>query len=849
MPHSLTITALLLAICGSCMAADDLNLIEDGRAAFTIVVPDGRPMLAMEAAGLLARIVSQASGAPMQIVEEGDAPPGPKVFIGMTRAAEAAGLALANLSGQSCVMKVVDGNLFLAGHDLVRDTKTPRPYYTVPASRRAVHIFLRDYLGVRWLLPNRDGLGTHVPQGQTLPFPADLDRRWDPTFPWVANTAFRVGEGYDLNTHFKASVPFATYGGHSYYTAVPKDKYGDSNPEYFALIGGTRNSSQNHLCISNPEVQDLLYAEMLRRLDTGFEAVELAQTDGYIPCECDKCAAIHPDIGEQLWIVHDKLAKRLAKERPDAKVIIISYGPTVEPPETIDRLGSNVIVELCKYSPSHVAKWRLKADTFMVYIYNWGYYHTIGFGPKTTPEMAARQIRFFRDNNIKAIYVCGCGEDWGLEGPVYYIWNCCLDDPDCDWEVELDDYYRAAFGKAYVPMKAFYDALYARLALYGGLGRWADLLPDANPVGLVGRPEAHYTYFFPPSLLKTLAANIARAVELEPDGVVRKRVDLVDRHLQYVNDVATVFHLYQAYQLRPNSHTFSALADAIDLRGANVRAFFAAGGKLAEIDGFPPMFARADLKRALLGGRMTGTLSSPFFWDVDLLKQKGVLPGLGRKKIRVARAAAPFEIDGRMNEPAWSTTQADEMGEIGMGQTTVRTQVRILYDDENLYLGFACEEPLAERLASGWWKSHGRDGRIYSQDCLEILVDPVGDLQQYYHFICSAMPDSTYDAALGLHKDPIHPLYNKSDAGWDGAWTYAGTIDVDAGRWVVELAVPFESLGVQPPAKGSLWKMNLGRERFVQNPDRGDPELYMWSPNLEERSFHSRAAFGDLVFD
>jgi len=270
---------------------------------------------------------------------------------------------------------------------------------------------------------------------------------------------------------------------------------------------------------------------------------------------------------------------------------------------------------------------------------------------------------------------------------------------------------------------------------------------------------------------------------------------------------------------------------------------------LAEIDGFPPMFARADVKRALLGGRMTGTLSSPFFWDVDLLKEKGVLPGVGRKSTKVVRATAPLQIDGRLDEAVWADAQADELGEIGMGEASVQTRVRLLYDRENLYLGFECEEPFAERLASGWWKSHGRDGRIYSQDCLEILVDPVGDLQQYYHFICSAMPDSTYDAALGLHKDPIHPLYDQSDVGWDGAWSYAGAIEVEAGRWVVEVAVPFGTLDVPAPDRGSTWKMNLGRERFVQNADRGDPELFMWSPNLEERSFHSRAAFGDLVFD
>jgi len=839
----------MFVVPASCLAAGKLNLVEDGKPGYTIVVPDGRPKLAMEAANLLARIVRRASDARMGIVEERAAPAGPKVFIGMTRAAEKAGLALKQLKGQSCVLRVIDGNLFLAGRDLVRDTNTRRKYYTVPASRRAVHIFLRDYFGVRWLWPNRLGHGTHVPRRQTLSFPADLDRRWDPTFLWVANTSFRVGEGYDLNTHFKASVAFATYGGHSYYSAVPKDKYGKERPDYFALIGGKRNSSQNHLCISNPKVQDLIYAEMLRRLDMGFEAVELAQTDGYVACECEKCRAIHPDIGEQLWIVHDKLAKRLAKDRPNAKAIIISYGPTVEPPKTIPKFGSNVIIELCKYSPAHVAKWREKADTFMVYIYNWGYYHTIGFGPKTTPEMASRQIRFFRDNHIKAVYSCGGGESWGLDGPVYYIWNRCLDEPDCDWEAELDDYYRAAFGKAYLPMKTFYDALHARLSLYGGIGRWADLLPEAKSVGLVRRPEAHYTYFFPPSLLKTLAASLARAKEIAPDGVVGKRLDMVERHFQYVSDVATVFHLYQAYQLLPNWHTFDALAGAIKQRDSRVRALFTAGGKMAQFDGFPPMFARQGVKAALLGGRMTGMLSSPFFWNVDLLKDKRVLPGVGRRRIGVARALTPVRLDGRLDEAAWGQAEEGDLGEIGMGKVSVQTRVRLLYDANSLYLGFECDEPFADRLASGWWKSHGRDGKIYSQDCLEILVDPIGDLAQYYHFICSAMPDSTYDAALGLHKDPIHPLYNKSDRDWNGEWTYRGRIDAEAKRWSVEIAIPFKTLGVQAPDKGSIWKMNLGRERFVQNPKRGDPELFMWSPNLEERSFHSRAAFGDLVFD
>lgn len=61
------------------------------------------------------------------------------------------------------------------------------------------------------------------------------------------------------------------------------------------MLGGIRQPKGNHLCISNPEVQELMLKEMERELDRGYEWVELAQTDGYQECECAECQAIHPD--------------------------------------------------------------------------------------------------------------------------------------------------------------------------------------------------------------------------------------------------------------------------------------------------------------------------------------------------------------------------------------------------------------------------------------------------------------------------------------------------------------------------------------------------------------------------
>ncbi len=586
----------------------------------------------MSAATMLADKVEKATGARLAIVEETQAPGGPKVFIGKTRAAEKAGLNVAAMKGLSCVLRVVDGNLFLAGNDRAGFIQGDTTRNFIPASKKAVHLFLRDYAGVRWLWPNSQGLGTEIPQQTTISFPADLNRSWTPVFDWVA--AFWYDEGYEFNCSGEASTPYYSYGGHSYYSAVPKEKYAQEHPEYFALIKGVRDPSNNHLCVSNPRVQELLYTEMLKHLDEGYSMVQLAQTDGYQPCECAACRAIAADPGERHWIIHNQLALRLAQDRPEAKVVIIAYWPTDVPPKSIARFGPNVVIELCDYSYASFERWRGKADQFFVYLYNWGDYHEMAYGPKSTPAMIARQVKFFHEQKVSGMYCCGMGESWGLEGPVYYIFNKCLEDPDCDWQSELDGFYRAAFGKASVPMKEMFDALYQRLELMAigdpfGPSRWTPIVPGYTLPTMPLCSETHYTYYYPPHLLKYMAARLARAKELEPEGAVHARINLVERNFLYCQDIANVYHLYRAYQVSPTWESFAPLAAALKQRDARVREFIA--HDKSRYDGFPAMFH--DLERAITDGRggSARMLSGPFKWDLGAIVEKKLLPDTGQR--------------------------------------------------------------------------------------------------------------------------------------------------------------------------------------------------------------------------
>ncbi|MCM2334582.1 MAG: hypothetical protein NDI82_11635, partial [Anaeromyxobacteraceae bacterium] len=66
----------------------------------------------------------------------------------------------------------------------------------------------------------------------------------------------------------------------------------------------------------------------------------------------------------------------------------------------------------------------------------------------------------------------------------------------------------------------------------------------------------------------------------------------------------------------------------------------------------------------------------------------GAAPG---DAVRAARLQAPLEIDGRLEEPAWDAAPSHD----GFVQLfpdegrppSERTEVRVLYDDRNLYVG------------------------------------------------------------------------------------------------------------------------------------------------------------------
>ncbi|MDI6828083.1 MAG: DUF6067 family protein, partial [Armatimonadota bacterium] len=155
---------------------------------------------------------------------------------------------------------------------------------------------------------------------------------------------------------------------------------------------------------------------------------------------------------------------------------------------------------------------------------------------------------------------------------------------------------------------------------------------------------------------------------------------------------------------------------------------------------------------------------------------------------------------------------------------TRQTEVRLAYDNTNLYIAFRCFDPNANNLTS---KVAERDGTVWRDDSVEVFLDPKRDSETYFHLVANCT-GARFDAR-GLSTD------GKS---WDGNWSVTTKIEKNA--WMAVFTIPFASLGVPAPKSGDVWNANFARHQISEQ------EFSTWAP--VEAEFNEPTNFGRIVF-
>lgn len=216
-------------------------------------------------------------------------------------------------------------------------------------------------------------------------------------------------------------------------------------------------------------------------------------------------------------------------------------------------------------------------------------------------------------------------------------------------------------------------------------------------------------------------------------------------------------------------------------------------------------------------------------------------------ELQVRKAVGPITIDGKLDEPTWRaavTTPALARPDGKPLAANMRTQVKMLWDDEAVYVGFVVRDDLPKN------KYTKRDEELWHEDVVEVYLDPDSDGKNYVELQVSPS-NIIFDALFTSRRVPPW----KEARAWNmTGLTSAVNIGTLAGRspakgWTVEIRIPYADLAaakVTPPKVGTRWKANFFRKELP-----GDfSHLASWSPVSDDAraDFHNLDRAGFLVF-
>lgn len=190
-----------------------------------------------------------------------------------------------------------------------------------------------------------------------------------------------------------------------------------------------------------------------------------------------------------------------------------------------------------------------------------------------------------------------------------------------------------------------------------------------------------------------------------------------------------------------------------------------------------------------------------------------------KKNYVVYQTAESISIDGRADEISWEKAEWTDLFEDIEGENrnlpSWSTRVKMLWDDENLYIFAELTEPHI------WAYYTQHDQIVYHENDFEVFIDPDRNTHEYFEFEINAQ-NTLFDLFMTKpYRNGGIPLISWNAEGFRSAVHLNGTLnqpdDNDTG-WTIEMAIPFHDLrlGVhaQTPENGTYWNINFSRVQW-----------------------------------
>jgi hypothetical protein len=212
-------------------------------------------------------------------------------------------------------------------------------------------------------------------------------------------------------------------------------------------------------------------------------------------------------------------------------------------------------------------------------------------------------------------------------------------------------------------------------------------------------------------------------------------------------------------------------------------------------------------------------------WPVDVAAEP-------RPQVRATRATTPIVVDGVLDDAAWAAAPVLDrfvQNRPDLGHpATERTEVRILYDDQHLYIGVEMwdREPHRLTIPSLEQDFDSANSDVFGitldtfldrRNAFMLLVNPGGAVKEAQNFDDSRQENQAWEGILEV-RTRIH------DRGWTAEW-----------------AIPFTTLRFDPRRSPQDWGMNLLRRIRRKN------ETSYWAPLDQRDQVHRMSRAGTLL--
>src|SRR5262245_6524039 len=199
--------------------------------------------------------------------------------------------------------------------------------------------------------------------------------------------------------------------------------------------------------------------------------------------------------------------------------------------------------------------------------------------------------------------------------------------------------------------------------------------------------------------------------------------------------------------------------------------------------------------------RWAGPIVAATFLASPAFGQTGVTPvaHTPHAVLQAIRTARPPVIDGHLTDESWELAQpATEFTQKDPDEgqpATERTEVRVVYDDQAVYIGVRMFDSQSSLISA---RLSSRDGDP-DADWVSVYLDPMHDHKTGVLFRVSAS---------NVQSDNV--IFNDQwdDSTWDAVWQSATSVDEDG--WSAELRIPLSQLRFTS-ADHQMWGINVAR--------------------------------------